>query len=93
MITCPTCQRLHIRSIAYDTKIYHVCLNCSHAWETVNGPTAAELDNQRLRAAVGEAVKWFNDWAAKRNGCIEDGIERLQAALDGEGKDATKTSE
>ena len=81
MNTCPRCQRLHIRSVAYDTKIYHTCLNCSKSWETVNGPTSAELDNQRLRAAVSAAIKWFDDWRVKRNGCIEDGIERLQAAL------------
>jgi hypothetical protein len=83
MNTCPNCKRLHIRSIAYDTKIYHVCLDCGRAWETVNGPTPAELDNERLRADIAGAVIWFSDWNENRNGCIEDGIDKLKAALKG----------
>ena len=81
MNTCPNCKRLHIRSIAYDTKITFTCLECGHTWVTPNGPSPAELDNRRLRAAVGEAVDWFSNWNTTRNGCVEDGIERLQTAL------------
>lgn len=69
---------MHIRSIAYDTKIYHTCLECGKSWETVNGPSPAERDNERLRAAVAGAVSWFDDWRVKRNGCIEDGIDKLK---------------